>query len=246
MQHYVYKIIVTGTDLYYIGKHSTRKSPENDGYFGSGSKLRTYPIKTRAKIILETFESSKSAFEGEKRIIGDLWKTDPNCLNSKPGGKGAPSGEDHHWYGKPTAYTKRGSEHHLFGKKRAPDVVDKITKGLRARQASVYLRGENHPGFGKSRSAETKQKLSIKNKGRILGPFSDEHKQKISASLTGYKRSAEHQAKIDAALLGRRPGNTTPPPMRLCDHCQREIDVRNFGRYHGDKCSVFLAGQKLI
>lgn len=102
--HYIYKIIIKGTSFYYFGKHSTSTEPALDGYFGSGTALKQFQKCQMEKTILEFFQNSDAAFAAETKIIGDLWKTDANCLNSKPGGKGAPLGKDHHWYGKPTAY----------------------------------------------------------------------------------------------------------------------------------------------
>lgn len=87
MLHYVYKTTVIDTGEYYIGKHSTDKA--NDNYIGSGKGLlervsEDYPITIE---ILKYADSSDEAYELEEQIIGDLWKTDPLCLNRCKGGK---------------------------------------------------------------------------------------------------------------------------------------------------------------
>jgi hypothetical protein len=260
MPHYVYRIDIINTTLYYFGKRTSKVDILRDNYTGSGTQLLKYPTHHRLKTIISEHTSSEEAYIAEKLIIGDLWKTDPNCLNQKPGGKGAPAGENHHWFGKPSAYGKTGKDHHAYGVKRSEEDVAKITEGLKARNASVYLRGENHPGFGKTRSEETKRKLSQKNKGRILGPFTEEHKAKISKGLSGYEKSKEHQQKISAALKGKprtlevtkkvalantgkkRPLNAIQQTAEAnrgrknarlsCLLCHKETDTSNFNRWH--------------
>jgi hypothetical protein len=238
MFHYIYRIDIANTDLYYFGKRSSKIDIKKDRYTGSGTKLLTFPGSQRIKTVISEHSSSEEAFSAEKIIIGDLWKTDPNCLNQKPGGKGAPSGEDHHWFNKPSAYCKSGQEHHAFGKERSEEVCKKISEGQQLRDKSTYLSGENHPGFGKERSIETKQKLSAKNKGKVIGPFSEDHKAKISLGLSNHVRTPEHQARINQSLEGKRTGNKIPPALKECPHCLRDIDVRNFSRYHGDMCKA--------
>ena len=270
MFHYIYRIDIANTDLYYFGKRSSKIDIKKDRYTGSGTKLLTFPGSQRIKTIISEHSSSEEAFSAEKIIIGDLWKTDPNCLNQKPGGKGAPSGEDHHWFNKPSTYCKSGQEHHAFGKERSEEVCKRISEGQQLRDKSTYLSGENHPGFGKERSIETKQKLSAKNKGKIIGPFSEDHKAKISLGLSGYKKSKEHQQKIGEALKGKtrpkevvdkiafantgkiRPldaiqrtaeANRGRKNLRLsCLCCRRETDTSNFNRWHR-QCFIDLSSK---
>ncbi|MBO7734390.1 MAG: hypothetical protein J6S67_17630 [Methanobrevibacter sp.] len=81
---------------YYIGKHSTtHDDPLDDGYYGGGVIIRNYYKKyppqigvTITKEILELNEDVVSNSKRELEIIGDLWKTDPLCLNRKKGGEG--------------------------------------------------------------------------------------------------------------------------------------------------------------
>jgi len=64
-------------------------------------------------------------------------------------------------------------------------------------------KGHPSPNKGKSPSEETRQKLSIAGKNRIL---SEEHKQRISKALTGKIRSEEHAEKISKAKKGKSNG----------------------------------------
>lgn len=215
MFHYVYRIEIPGTSLFYIGKRSSKLPPNIDRYKGSGTEVSKY--KHRVKFILEECSSSVEAYAREKTILGDQWKTNDDCLNQKPGGKGAPAGKDHHWFGKPSAYRKRGADHHAFGKPRADEICDKISVGQNARLPETYLRGEKHPGFGKTRAHETKGKISKTKTGVKLGPQSEEHTQKISKALREYSR-----------------------PQVTCEWCHRTMDINAATRYHGKNCKLFL------
>lgn len=97
--HYIYKITcLCGSfkNHYYIGKRSSRKTDIlNDYYYGSGEKLRRYykkypPVlgETITKEILEINQTKEINCQREKEIIGDLYLTDPLCLNLMEGGNG--------------------------------------------------------------------------------------------------------------------------------------------------------------
>ena len=110
--YYTYKIILLKGSLagkYYYGQHITSKL--NDHYAGSGSILKDYYKKYRAvegvtytKEILKFYNDEKELDRAEEILIGDLWETDPNCLNKKPGGNRPPiasfPGELNPFYGR--------------------------------------------------------------------------------------------------------------------------------------------------
>jgi hypothetical protein len=92
-QHFIYKIhFLCGypTGRYYLGKHT---GYIDDTYAGSGRFCFAYYKKygkiageTYIKEILEINPSKKINNDREKIVIGDLWKTDPLCMNQAPGG----------------------------------------------------------------------------------------------------------------------------------------------------------------
>lgn len=99
MIHYVYKIhFLCGypTGRYYIGRHSHRgNSLDTDKYTGSGNFCKEYFKEygkklgvTYIKEILEINPSTKINVKREKFWVGDLYKTDPLCMNLIPGGEG--------------------------------------------------------------------------------------------------------------------------------------------------------------
>lgn len=98
---YTYRITASDSPKYYYGRRTLwTDGPEpseddllNDGYFGSGGTKYKNWIKRHEdfleKEILGVYSKwGKSVLE-EKKLIGDLYKTDKNnCLNSIPGGQG--------------------------------------------------------------------------------------------------------------------------------------------------------------
>jgi hypothetical protein len=81
-------------------------------------------------------------------------------------------------------------------------------------------RGKNHPLFGTHHSAETRRKISLGNIGKMKGipkgPFSEEHKRKISegrqkffaaggeVNFKGCKHTPETRAKMSAYWASKR------------------------------------------
>ena len=93
MLFYVYKIVERSTGRYYLGKHccSNMLNPLNDGYFGSGKKIKQlvkkYGKKAFLKEIIQTFDSEKDALQLEYNLINEH-KSDPLCLSIASGGSG--------------------------------------------------------------------------------------------------------------------------------------------------------------
>lgn len=99
-QHYVYRITSIEDDgKYYIGAHSPLKT-NLDEYMGSGgNKFTNWKKDLQAKYgedvqifnkeILEYYPTRGEAFEAEKKLIGDKYKTDPLCKNATSGGRGS-------------------------------------------------------------------------------------------------------------------------------------------------------------
>lgn len=103
LSFYTYKITAIDSDKYYYGVSSIKKSFShltiedciNDGYFGSGgntlknNKFQNWKKKHKnylKKDIINIFDRKNNAYNAEKELIGDLWKTDNLCLNSTNGG----------------------------------------------------------------------------------------------------------------------------------------------------------------
>lgn len=98
---YTYKITAKDSDKYYYGVshikkgNATKDDCINDGYYGSGgkhianNKFNNWKKKHSdflLKTVLETFPRRGPAYRHEALLVGDLWKEDPKCLNSRTGG----------------------------------------------------------------------------------------------------------------------------------------------------------------
>lgn len=154
MIHYIYKITcLCGSlkDHYYIGKHTAKNI--NDGYAGSGNIIVGYFEKygkiegeTYTKEILEYNKTKKENAKREEEIIGDLFLTDPLCLNLKQGGEGgAPKG------GKKSASMRQKLSESRKG----------LVYGERTRKKMSQSRK------GKKHSEETKNKMRESHRGNI-------------------------------------------------------------------------------
>lgn len=100
--YYTYKITATDSDKYYYGvssvniPHATREQCHNHPYYGSGGNKNPTTNKfvnwkkkhenTLVKEVLGIFKNRSESYRAEKELVGDLWTTDPLCLNSCPGG----------------------------------------------------------------------------------------------------------------------------------------------------------------
>lgn len=94
MYYYTYKVTLLKGSLagkYYYGQHKTRDL--KDGYSGSGRKVLDYFSKypriegvTYVKQILGFYSDEEELNLAEKELIGDKYKTDPDCLNLRAGG----------------------------------------------------------------------------------------------------------------------------------------------------------------
>lgn len=107
-----------------------------------------------------------------------------------------------------------------------------------------------------AKSAEVRQKISNSKKGKKRNAFSEEWRNKLSAAHTGELNSRygvevteETRKKISERLKGRKqdPGRVElrrqkqlalgmKRDKKLCPHCNTEIAVNAYPRWHGDNC----------
>ena len=195
--HYIYKItLLCGTlaGKYYLGKHTTKNT--KDGYAGSGKVITDYFKKygkkknvTYVKEIIEYNDSIETNSIREKIIIGDLWKTDPNCLNCCEGGSTGGLSIVPWNKGKIGCFSDETI-------KKMSDVKKGKTspfKGVHGRYTEETLKKIGDSSRGRVTSEETKKKLSAKSKGHTL---SFESRKKISIKNKGRKHSNEAKIKM--------------------------------------------------
>lgn len=138
-------------DHYYIGKHTTDNF--DDGYAGSGNIILEYFEKygkiegvTYTKVILEYNRTKRENAKREEEIIGDLFLTDPLCLNLKQGGEG----------GSPKGVKKSATMRRKLSESRKGIVYEEST-----------LKKMSQTRTGKKHSEETKKKMSESHKKNL-------------------------------------------------------------------------------
>ena len=121
------------------------------------------------------------------------------------------------------AWTKERKLNHslkLKGRKR-PDQSERLKKDYRTKKRGKPI-GNKNP-----RDNILKETMRQHMLGRKL---SEETKRKISESKKNL--SKESKEKLRIATLNH--------PKKTCIHCNKTLDIRNFGKYHGDKCKFNL------
>jgi group I intron endonuclease len=116
-----------------------------------------------------------------------------------------------------------------------PEVRKKIGK---ANQGNKYCVGFHHTketrknmskaNQGRKDSEETKRKKSESNKGKHV--FSEEARKKLSADHLGKHPSKKTRKKLSEARKGK------PLKCKICEWCNKTVDVGNYAQYHGIKC----------
>ncbi len=92
---------------------------------------------------------------------------------------------------------------------------------------------------GQKRTEETKKLMSIKGKGKVKGPMSEEQKKIRSEKLKGKKKPAgfaEKAAKRMKEEFAINNPNRRPELQKTCIHCGKVVGPSNYTRWHGDNC----------
>lgn len=150
---------------FYIGKGKT-KDVVSGRYKGSGCLLQKYfakyPKMEWVTSVLQTFETSKQAFDAEALIVTKDVVASENCLNLKTGGT---------LYCEHSAETKRKMS-------ASQKLVIRAKRGPLSAEARAIRRKWNHSDEAKAKMS-TSQKLVVHAK---RGPMSAETRAKISAA----------------------------------------------------------------
>lgn len=132
----------------------------------------------------------------------------------------------------------RGENNPMYGKTQ-PDYVKKLI-------------GRKNKGRVQPDTEKQKQKMAQTGKKR--NPFSDEWKAKMSESKTGVNNNRygvevleETKEKIRQKAIGRKQSPETiakkadsirglKREKKVCPHCNKEVAVNGYARWHGDNC----------
>lgn len=117
MTYYTYKLTAKGSRSYYYGlshvnvREASEEDCVNDGYLGSGTSPHFLRWKEKhkgniEKTVEKIHRTKSEAFLHEAALVGALYKTDKNCLNSIEGGR---------LHGLPTKYNVKNRDCPIHG-----------------------------------------------------------------------------------------------------------------------------------
>lgn len=176
--HYVYKTTCNVTGRYYVGMHSTIN--ENDGYMGSGLRLkrsiRKYGAENHTKEILEYFDTRELLVEAEKKSITPEMISDKNCMNLMLGGQGGFISDEQQRYrascaGKASNKVLWSGENRIKNQLRVSKQSKELWNDSNKRQQLL----KNIDWTGKSHSDETKKLMSETSKGMGKGKTNSQY-----------------------------------------------------------------------
>jgi len=159
--HFIYKTTNTVTGRYYYGMHSTDNL--NDGYLGSGRRLRysinKYSKDCHQREIVEFCSDRSSLKESETKIVTLDEVAKKDCMNLMVGGNGGAQLPE-----KQRNWIIAGSNARLLKLKNDPEFREKTINNLNFHRKENHEKGKyNYNTFeGKHHSEETKRKMSIK------------------------------------------------------------------------------------
>jgi group I intron endonuclease len=108
---------------------------------------------------------------------------------------------------------------------RNPEIGYNIREGGGLNGGHYDIQGENNPNYGNKWTDEAKQKASDRLKGHSLEEIyglekANEVRNKMSISASG----------VNNSMYG------ISPEKRQCYICNKIVDIRNYNRWHGEKC----------
>ena len=130
----------------------------------------------------------------------------------------------------------------IKGKILSNETKEKISESLKGRNFSNETKQKmSISANGKKLTEETKKKMSEGRKGvnnNFYGKHhSDTTKEKISESLSGEKHP-QYGKKQSISTINKKIQSLIGKKHKkiICEYCNKEIDDRNYHRWHGDKC----------
>lgn len=135
----------------------------------------------------------------------------------------------------------RGENNPFFGKshtKEAKQIISDANTGennamkrIEEREKMRQLKtGKKRDPFSDEWKAKMSESASGENNSRYGVTLTDEIKKKIGDKMKGRKQSPETVAKKAEAVRGLKR------EKKLCPHCNNEVAVNGYVRWHGDNC----------
>ena len=224
----------------YRGCHKTDNL--DDGYLGSGGNLikaiKKYGKDNFERTILHYCNSLEEMIAKEAECVNEEFVKRIDTYNQQTGGLS---------YGVLCTESKKKISDAIKHVKHRDTISEsekiKISNTLKERYANQahHLKGTEPWNKGMI-GAQVAW-----NKGKVVGPYTDESNAKRSATLKDRYANQEHH------LIGTAPWNKgitgaqvawnkgMPQTKSACPHCNMEVSATNMKRWHGDKCKRFTS-----
>jgi len=168
--HFIYKTTNLKNEKFYIGMHSTNNL--NDGYVGSGKRLRysirKHGIENFNIEFLEFFDNRVNLSNREKELINEDLLKDPMCMNISTGGIGGWVNNEHQ-----KKASLNNNKKHNFLLKNDKDYYksfcEKVSKGVIERIKKTSFKPSPPNWLGKKHKTETIEKMKKSKIGYGLG-----------------------------------------------------------------------------
>lgn len=238
MLHFIYKTS-SPSGKYYIGRHSTTNL--DDGYIGSGKWIcQMKDVSNLIVEILEFTDTFEELVELEGKYLSEHINHPANMnFNNQP--VGFATGELN-WNTTPEGRAFKREQRlgksfeELYGLERSLEIKEKISKartgdkrgsawnsGLdksdpRIEAASLRISESIQTWMDSLTTSERKEKFG--NEGEKNGFYGRQHSQETIKHLQQTQQ------------------NIRKKNRKVCEYCQRDFDVQNYARYHGNKCKL--------
>lgn len=205
-KYIVYKTTNLVNGKIYIGVHATETPYEFDDYLGSGFALNKainkYGKENFKRETLFIFDTETESYAKESELVDTSFIKRKDTYNMCGGGRGVGSGENHPWWGRNHTEETRGqmsksAQGRVFSKSHR-EKIRQAKVGTKAsietRQClSLLQRGENNGMFGKTHTKEVRDILrqSMLERLKVTDP-----------PMQGRKHSLQSRVKMSKTRLG--------------------------------------------
>lgn len=186
--------LIESEDYWYVGSTSVgiqKRFRQHQNGYGDAHLLYDAMQSSSGTFTISLLEEVLDRVEGERRWY-DWYRANDSrrTLNGR-----RPCSWDGGW---------KGKRHSMATRSKMSDSARGHTVADASRQKISEASKGNKKWVGKTHTEASKRKISQSKKGKPIGPFTQEHKDRISAGLRGHVVSADTRAKISASMRARR------------------------------------------
>lgn len=227
MFYTIYQITNIINNKKYIGKHITPSLEDN--YLGSGlaisRAIKKYGKKNFTKEILFVFNNETDMNNKEVEIVNSHIVESDRYYNIALGGYGG------------CIVLKDGHPLKELTIKKIKETKSS-QKQMMSERAKMQHAAGNIGMYGRKQTDHQKRRVSEVQKGRERSLRSEQlriQSLRNTVNAPGYIHPNKGRKRSETSKQ-RQKDIAKSQPNKVCPHCGKEMDIRNYGRYHGDRC----------